>query len=192
VEARETLAADCLLGPNRRLAFAGPGALSLEESAAPSLGRGDDVILEVLACGLCGTDAHALRDPLAAGLSPGRVLGHEIVGRVAAAREGLEAEIGSLQVVLPNLRCGHCRPCRDGRVNLCDHFVHVGFGRDGGLARYVALPSQTLVGVPNGLHPDVAVLAEPLGCVLNARCTPQSGDLAPLIMCGIGKSGSDY
>ena len=152
---------------NRGLVLAAPGELELREKDRPVPGHGE-VLLEVIACGLCGTDAHAVRSKTAANVILGTTLGHEIVGSAIDHGPGVPNDVvGQRFVVLPNIRCEQCNPCREGLVNLCDNFVHIGSLRDGGIGEYVTVPLPYLVPVPAQTPDRVAALAEPLGCALN-------------------------
>jgi L-iditol 2-dehydrogenase len=72
--------------------------------------------------------------------------------------------------------CGVCRYCRIGQRNLCYQRKSIGTHVNGAFAPRLRLPAVNLHAVPDGLSDDVAVLAEPLACVVNALATP-----APLI-----------
>lgn len=114
----------------------------------PSPGQ---VQIEVIACGVCRTDLH-----IADGELPGPKLplvpGHEIVGRVTFAGEGVsQLKAGDL-VGVPWLgyACGHCRYCRSGRENLCDHAQFTGYTLDGGYAEYMVAKADFCLPLPAG------------------------------------------
>lgn len=114
----------------------GPGlGLRKELRPIPKPGAGE-VLLEVLACGICRTDLHVLDGEI-----PARypiVPGHEIVGRVLALGDGVREFAIGQRVGVPWLgsTCGQCRYCRDGMENLCDQPVFTGATRDGGYATH--------------------------------------------------------
>lgn len=108
--------------------------LRLEEIAQPEPGPGE-VLIRVEACGVCRTDLHIFDGDLTEPKVP-LILGHEIVGRIAA--KGAQAkglEIGQ-RVGVPWLgaTCSHCRYCREGQENLCDAPEFTGYTRNGGFA----------------------------------------------------------
>lgn len=80
--------------------------------------------------------------------------------------------------VYPGTSCGVCDACRRGAGNLCASMQIMGFHRDGGFAEYVCAPQASLIPIPDGLPDDVAILAEPLSCCLNAleRAALKAGD----------------
>lgn len=127
------------------------------------------VILAVVCCAICRTDAKMWRQGHRDLVLP-RVLGHEIAG--------VEQSTGQLFTVWPGQVCGVCRYCISGRENLCEEMRIIGFHVDGGFARYVSVPDESLVPVPEGLGPRFATFAEPVACVLNGfeRLQPAAGE----------------
>ncbi|MCF8159871.1 MAG: zinc-dependent alcohol dehydrogenase family protein [Polaromonas sp.] len=121
-----------------------------------------EVLLQVLACGVCRTDLHIVDGdlpPRHAGIVPG----HEVVGRVVAMGALVSGfETGS-RVGVPWLggTCGHCAYCADGRENLCDTPVFTGYDRHGGFAQYTVADARFCFALP-GPYDDVH--AAPLLC----------------------------
>lgn len=108
-----------------------------------------DVLLEVLACGVCRTDLHVVDGDLVEH-RPGVVPGHEIVGRVVAAgSQASRFAIGD-RVGVPWLggACGQCAYCAVQRENLCDAPVLTGYDRDGGFAEYAAADERFCFALP--------------------------------------------
>ena len=147
----------------------GPGDLRVDDVPRPQPEFGE-VVVDVEAVGICTTD-----QKLAARSAPGdgpRVLGHEIVGRVAALGEGVAGwEPGTRVVVAPNVGCGRCRWCLQGQPQVCPDFRAFGIHRDGGMAEAIridraAVERGHLIPVPDRLHTRLAALVEPAGCVL--------------------------
>lgn len=124
-----------------------------------------EVVLEVLACGLCGTDRHIFSGEYPARLP--LVMGHEFGGRV------LESQApgflpGELVSVDPNVSCGGCQDCRAGRVALCPSRMAFGVDLDGGLTQRLAIPASALVGMAAHVPPHAFAFVEPLACCLRA------------------------
>jgi propanol-preferring alcohol dehydrogenase len=127
--------------------------------------RGQEVLVEVAAAGLCRTDLHVM------GSSHGAypytlpfTLGHESAGRVAAlGPEASGVEVGDPVVVYARWGCGTCWQCANGRDNACVRTARgphgAGLGRDGGLAEYLLVPSARYLVPAPGLDP---VRAAPL------------------------------
>ena len=115
------------------------GSLVLREVADPVAGAGE-VLIKVLAAGICGSDRHMFKGEYPAGRPV--TLGHEFCGLVEAVGAGVaRTAIGDLVTVDPNIACGTCASCRDGRPNLCANLVAIGVFRDGGFAERVAVPA---------------------------------------------------
>ncbi|MDO9236556.1 MAG: zinc-dependent alcohol dehydrogenase family protein [Aquabacterium sp.] len=119
------------------------------ERAVPTPGA-DDLLIKVLACGVCRTDLHIIDGDLHP-RTPHTVLGHEIVGRVVATGSlATRFQIGS-RVGVPWLggTCGHCAYCENGRENLCDTPVFTGYDRDGGFAEYAVAKAHFCFALPD-------------------------------------------
>jgi alcohol dehydrogenase, propanol-preferring len=110
--------------------------LVMQERPLPQPAAGE-VLIEVLACGVCRTDLHVVDGELPHPKLP-IVPGHEIVGRVAALGSDVKDLILGARVGVPWLAaaCGVCAYCRSGRENLCDTPVFTGYTRDGGYATH--------------------------------------------------------
>jgi alcohol dehydrogenase, propanol-preferring len=146
----------------RAWAVSGPGAparLAQVTRAVPEPGVGE-VLLRVLACGVCRTDLH-----LADGdLEPRReqmVPGHEVVGEaVALGPHSSRFALGDrLGIAWLRHTCGRCHACRTGRENLCRSSEYTGWDVDGGFAEYAVVPEAFAYQLPAGLSDtDVAPL----------------------------------
>lgn len=143
-----------------------PGGAYLASIPDPDPGPGE-VVVEVESCGLCGTDMHLLDGELPAARYP-LIPGHELTGIVVATGEGVTAPgTGTRVAVDPNMPCGVCHYCRNGRGNLCDHYSAVGVTRDGGFAERVAVPARCCYALPAELSAAAAALVEPLSCAVH-------------------------
>src|SRR5690606_26966309 len=129
----------------------GPGMGLREEHREISVPGPGELLVEVLACGVCRTDLHVVDGEI-----PARypiVPGHEIVGRIAALGEGVTGMAIGGRVGIPWLgkACGTCRYCREGRENLCDHPEFTGATRDGGYATHALADARFCFPLPEGL-----------------------------------------
>jgi threonine dehydrogenase-like Zn-dependent dehydrogenase len=152
----------------RALVYQGPGSAALQDRPDARLVNGDDVVVEVVGTGVCGTDRKILLGKFPA--RPGVVLGHESVGVVRRTGPQVRSvAVGDRVVVNPTLYCGWCVPCSRGATNFCRHKAgtEIGVDRDGTYAESVTLPERFVVRVPAGLSYRAAILIEPLACVLN-------------------------
>ncbi len=127
----------------------------------PRLGYGQ-LLIRVRACGVCRTDLHVCDGELAQPKLP-LILGHQIVGTVAAIAEGVEGFTQGQRVGVPWLgrACGDCRYCASDRENLCDHAEFTGYQVDGGYAEYAVAEPRFALPLP-GSFSDLQ--AAPLLC----------------------------
>ncbi|MBM9606232.1 nicotinate-nucleotide--dimethylbenzimidazole phosphoribosyltransferase [Desulfopila inferna] len=146
------------------------GSMALGEVGLPEAREGY-VLLKVLCCGVCRTDAKMWQQGHRDLLLP-RVLGHEIAG--------VDESTGKIYTVWPGQTCGNCSYCESGRENLCEEMKIIGFHSDGGFASHVLVPLDSLIPAPSGLTPELITFAEPAGCVINAlsMLRPMSGERA--------------
>jgi len=122
----------------------------------------EQVLIRVRACGVCRTDLHIVDGELTEPKLP-LILGHEIVGTVAAVGEQVQKFRVGDRIGVPWLgyTCGQCRYCRRGRENLCDAPKFTGYTLDGGYAQYTVAQEQYTFHLPEG-YSDAA--AAPLLC----------------------------
>lgn len=152
----------------RAAVFEGPGRLVLADRPLPELREPDDVLIDVEACGVCGTDVHILADPPGHPATTGCVLGHELTGIVReTGPEARDVQVGERVVVAPNISCGSCPACKRGLIDHCERFTTIGIFRDGGMAQQVVVPAHACHRISPDLPAHVAALVEPLSCVYN-------------------------
>src|SRR4026207_2498313 len=110
--------------------------LVISDITEPVPGAGE-LLLRVVACGICRTDLHVVEGDLPVRRSP-VIPGHQIVGSVAAPGSGVEGfALGDrVGVAWLNRTCGKCEFCVAGRENLCDEAMFTGWTVDGGYAEY--------------------------------------------------------
>lgn len=177
------------------LVYQGPRDLRLESRERPAPSRGE-VVVCVLACGICGTDLR-IRNGDHPKFPPGvmRVPGHEVAATVCAVGAGVSglAE-GDYVFVAPNIGCGKCSACLAGRENLCLNFEAVGITLDGGFAEYLNVPSGAvqrgnILQAPADIEPGALTVVEPLAAVLRGQkaCRTAPGDF--VVVCGAGPIG---
>jgi propanol-preferring alcohol dehydrogenase len=152
---------------------------------APNFGP-DQVLLRVLACGVCRTDLHLVDGELPDPKLP-IIPGHEIVGRVAGKGERVERfQLGD-RVGVPWLgfTCGKCGYCTQGRENLCDFARFTGYHIDGGYAEYTVADQPFCFPLPES-YDDAS--AAPLLCagLIGYRSLVMTGDARRLGIYGFG------
>ncbi len=162
--------------------------LSIDEVAVPQPAA-PEVLVEVHACGLCGTDLHlAVDGDLPVERTP-ITLGHEAAGVVAAVgSEVATLAVGARVALFPSACCGACRFCLAGRESLCDASKVYGMARDGALAEYVAVPARSVIALPEQVPFDIgAVVTDGVATpfhALRARGGLRAGESVGVFGCG--------
>ena len=143
-----------------------PGTVSVTTVADPAPGP-RDVVVEVAAVGICGTDIHILDGDFEPTPYP-IVPGHEFAGTiVAVGAEVSELAEGERVAVDPSLFCGECHFCAIGRGNLCERWNAIGVTKPGACADYVTVPVANCYRLPDGVLLAHAALIEPLSCAVH-------------------------
>ncbi|WP_081937731.1 zinc-binding dehydrogenase [Streptosporangium roseum] len=180
------------------------GAVEIRSYAVPEPGPGE-FVLKLELCGVCGTDAHISRGRLASVTFPA-LLGHEIVGTLAALGEGVTADHGGRPVavgdrvgVFPALSCGRCYQCQVRRrpANCPDRRPSYGFKSPvttpphltGGFAEYLHAANAGTVFYRTDLPPEVAVLQEPMSVALHGIERGSVGVGSTVVVQGVGAIG---
>lgn len=162
--------------------------VTVEDVPTPEAGAGE-VLIRVLACGVCGTDLRIQAGEFLAEKYPVRA-GHEIAGRVEAVGESVATvRPGDLVGVNPNRGCGACYWCLRGRSHLCPEMMSIGVQLAGGFAEYLTAPARQVLVMPADAPVEAAAMLEPTSCCLHgidlAEITP--GD--PTVILGGGSIG---
>ena len=170
----------------RAMVLERPGRpLEMRERPVPKPGPGE-ILIAVAACGVCRTDLHVVDGELTRPKLP-IVPGHEIVGRVVEAGEGVSAFPVGVRVGVPWLgsTCGTCPYCRAGRENLCDAPLFTGYTRDGGYATHTIADARFCFPL-EGESEDAALA--PLLCagLIGWRSYRMAGEGAALGLYGFG------
>jgi 2-desacetyl-2-hydroxyethyl bacteriochlorophyllide A dehydrogenase len=127
--------------------------------------RPRDVVVQVAACGICGTDLHILDGEFAPSLPI--IPGHEFAGTiVAVGSQVTELKTGQRVAVDPSLYCNECHYCRLGRNNLCERWNAIGVGVPGGAAEFALAPVANCIVLPDDVRVEDAALIEPLSCAI--------------------------
>ncbi|MCE5267758.1 MAG: L-threonine 3-dehydrogenase [Planctomycetaceae bacterium] len=139
--------------------------LWLDEVPIPQIGI-NDVLIEVLRTGICGTDVHIYNwDPWAQKtIAVPLVAGHEFVGRVVDIGSNVkECHRGDIVSGEGHVVCGRCRNCLAGRRHLCKETKGVGVNRAGAFAEYISLPITNVWHLDPAISRDIAAIFDPFG-----------------------------
>src|ERR1700730_6158377 len=167
----------------------GVGNIELQEVPEPHAGDGQ-VIIEVHAAGICGTDLHIYLDEFET--NPPVTIGHELAGVIVELGRGVvEFKVGDRVTTETYFStCGHCLDCRRGRRNLCLHRRSIGSKQDGAFTKFLLTPASNLHLVPDELDLESAALTEPLACTVHGvleTAGVQAGD--NVVLTGPGPIG---
>jgi len=146
----------------KAIVYLGKARMELQDVPDPVPGEGE-VLLQVRACGICGSDMHGYHghDPRRV---PPMIMGHEAAGIVQGGR--LDGQRVALN---PFLSCGTCTNCVSGKPQLCESQRNIGLPpHDGAFAQLVAVPERNLEPIPDDLPFEAAALAEPLAVAVHA------------------------
>ncbi|WP_145198474.1 zinc-dependent alcohol dehydrogenase [Thalassoglobus polymorphus] len=165
--------------------------LEVTDMPEPEIGS-RDVLVEVRACGICGSDIHGY-DGSSGRRIPPLVMGHEAAGVVAKKGSDVDGfEVGDRVTFDSTVSCGHCKFCRAGNINLCDNRKVLGvscgeYRQHGAFAQYVAVPQNILYKIPEGLAFEHAAMIEAVSIAVHAanRAPVRLGDTAVIVGSGM-------
>lgn len=161
------------------------------EAAEPICGP-EDVLIQVAACGICGSDIHGM-DGSSGRRIPPVIMGHEAAGTIATCGSLVQGwQVGDRVTFDSTIYCGKCWHCRRGEINLCDNRRVLGvscddYRQNGAFAEYVAVPQHILYRLPDALTFVRAAMAEPVSVAVHAvERTPISlNDTAVVVGAGM-------
>jgi threonine dehydrogenase-like Zn-dependent dehydrogenase len=163
-----------------------PGDTEVTEVPDPSPGE-DEVVVEVDACGLCGSDVHFIADGLT---QTGQILGHEFGGHIVETGRAVTGwRVGQAVAVNPLGSCRACRLCGRGLPFRCEAVPNVGINAPGAYAEYVAVPQGQLIALPDELPVEMGAHAEPLAVALQAVAHADAGPGDTALVYGVGTIG---
>jgi L-iditol 2-dehydrogenase len=154
----------------------------------------DEVLIEVAACGICGSDVHGY-DGASGRRIPPVVMGHEAAGTIVSIGSDVSGFQAADRVTFDStVYCGHCHFCLAGQVNLCDDRQVIGvfcgeYRRSGAFAEYLVVPERILYRLPADFEFAEAAMLEAVAVALHAiAISPVSAGQAVLVI-GAGMIG---
>jgi 2-desacetyl-2-hydroxyethyl bacteriochlorophyllide A dehydrogenase len=166
----------------------GPNELRVERVPVPNL-NGDEVLLRVDMCGICGTDVHILRGSFPAPNLP-LIPGHEFAGHVVATGDTVDhVKVGDYVTADINLACGHCYFCRRQQKLFCESIRQIGVHTHGALAEYVKAPAASVYHVPEALSAKQSAYIEPLACAVHGQARANITPGSSVAIIGAGPMG---
>ncbi|MGQ9632072.1 MAG: zinc-binding dehydrogenase [bacterium] len=146
----------------------GVGNVELRDVPEPAP-QPDEVIIEVKAAGICGSDIHIYYDDIFIPVNPPVVIGHEFSGVIAEVGSKVKDFKVGERVVSETAAvvCGRCRYCLTGSYNLCPERLTLGYWKNGAFTKYCATPSWRVHRLPDNIDFESAALCEPLACCVH-------------------------
>jgi len=146
----------------------GRGKVELREVPEPSPGP-DEVMIEVKAAGICGSDLHIYDGDIRLPIRPPVIMGHEFSGVIAEVGSSVTKwRPGDRVTSETSIHvCGECLPCRTGNYNICAEKRLLGYWFDGAFAEYCIVPSRLVHRLPDNVDFPSGALCEPLACCVN-------------------------
>ncbi len=146
----------------------GEGNVEIQEVGEPKP-LANEVMIEVEAAGICGSDVHIYHDDIKIPLRLPVIMGHELSGVVAQVGANVRSiEAGDAVTSETAARvCGVCRYCRTGNYNLCPDRLGLGYWINGAFAKYCVVPEERVHKLPPGVDFSSAALCEPLSCCVH-------------------------
>ena len=162
-----------------------PGDLRFEETPFPEPPKKGEVIIKVMAAGICGSDLNRV-------MHTGTyhfpcIPGHEFCGVVQEVGPDTDSvHIGDRVAVAPIIPCNNCEPCQRGDFGLCENYNYIGSRCDGAFAEYVKAPAKNLVPMPDNVNATEGAAVEPAAVALHGimRIGIKAGDVAVIFGCG--------
>lgn len=151
----------------RQIVLTAKETFEMREIPVPEI-TADQALVRVRAVGVCGSDIHAYygEHPF---MSFPIVLGHEMAGEIAKVGENVSLlKIGDRVVMRPQKVCGRCRPCRQGRYNICESLEVIGCQCTGGSSEYFAVDAGLLYRLPDNVDFIRGTVIEPLSVAVHA------------------------
>lgn len=148
--------------------FYGKHDLRVENSPMPKVGP-EDILIQVKACGICGTDVHIYEgDKGAAEVTPPTILGHEFSGVIAEVGSNVRKyKVGDRVCIDPNCYCGKCDFCRNGIAHYCTDMIGYGTTVNGGFAEYCSVNQRQVYKLGDNTTFEQGAMTEPVACCLH-------------------------
>ena len=167
-----------------------PNKLQIVDLEKPQIDKENNVLVRMVAAGICGSDVGIYHGTNAAATYP-RVIGHEIVGVVEEVGDNAKKiKVGDRVIVDQVTACGTCYACRKGRPNVCGNLKVRGVHIDGGYREYMAVPDRDCYLVPEILSDEEAVMIEPTTIAVQCCSRAQLESEDTVMIIGSGALGS--
>ncbi len=164
--------------------YQGNRTITVEDAAMPSIGR-NDILVKIMACGICGTDVHIFEGAEgAAQTNPPVILGHEFSGIVEEVGTDVKnIREGDRVSIDPNNMCGSCYYCQNGIAHFCENMIGYGTTANGAFAQYWAGHCKQAYQLDDCISFVEGAMVEPIACCLHGVdcCEIKAGSTVMII-----------
>lgn len=178
----------------RAVVLSGPNQFAPADIEKPKIGP-DEILLEMKATAICGTDMRILTGKKTRGVRYPSVIGHEICGVIAEVGADVKGyQVGEKLAVANVIPCHHCSSCLRGRENACLDRKAIGYEFNGGFEEFVRIPaicieSRNIVKLPDHVSFAAGALIEPLACCIRGMKNAGTGFNDDVLVVGAGPIG---
>lgn len=148
--------------------YLGNETIEAQEIDIPEI-KEEEILVKVMASGICGTDVHIYYGHSGA-TQPNVpvILGHEFSGEVVQCGSKVKRiKVGDKVTVDPNMYCGNCEYCMNGKKHFCASMSAIGVNQNGGFEEYCAVPQTQAIVVNSNVDYEEAAMGEPVACCLH-------------------------
>ncbi len=160
-----------------------PGKIEFREVPVPEIGAGQ-VLVKIMEIGVCGSDIHVYHGEHPFTSYP-VTQGHEVSGVIEKLGDGVEGlKVGQKVTIQPQVVCGECWPCRNGKYNLCESLKVMGFQTTGVASESFAVDAEKITPLPEEMSLEEGAMIEPLAVAVHA--VRRAGDVTGKDICVLG------
>lgn len=144
-----------------------PHKIHFEEVSRPKI-EDDEVLIRIMRIGICGSDIHVYHGEHPFTDYP-ITQGHEVSGYIEAVGNSVNnLKVGQKVTIEPQVVCGKCHPCRNGKYNLCEKLMVMGFQTNGAACEYFAVNAANVTPLPDKMSYDEGAMIEPLAVAVHS------------------------
>lgn len=159
-----------------------PGVIEFQDVPLPEITE-NQVLVKIKRIGICGSDIHVYHGEHPFTTYP-VTQGHEVSGEIVDAGKLSGLRLGQKVTIQPQVVCGKCYPCQNGKYNLCEELKVMGFQTTGMASHYFAVDADKVVCLPDEMSYDEGAMIEPLAVA--AHAVRQAGDVNGLKIAVLG------
>ncbi len=171
----------------RALKLYAPGDIRFESAPVPEI-KPDEVLVNVKACGVCGSDIPRLL--VYGAYRPDLIPGHEFSGVVVSTGDAVDSiSIGQRVVAAPLIPCMQCEWCESGNYSLCKSYDYLGSRSNGAMAEYVRVPKANIIPLPDEVSFEAGAMVDPAANAVHALDKADIGPDSVVVIFGCGPIG---